>query len=176
MDFTVFLILKDKHTLDRSTICNALMEVFSSVQWRFEVVLTAIAFQGTPWNNKKVVWETFWKGRSRMVVGIINRKKNLHLVLFTFRYSNAFYILHYELQIKSTNSSFSWLFNIRVPKLFRYLSSNPLKIRHELNMTKTVKKKGPMFMLSPGNCYKTPTNPTDSSCRICILKGHCKVF
>lgn len=48
MDFTVFLILKDKHTLDRSTICNALMEVFSSVQWRFEVVLIAIASQGTP--------------------------------------------------------------------------------------------------------------------------------
>lgn len=48
MDFTVFLILKDKHTLDRSTICNAPMEVFSSVQWRFEVVLIAIASQGTP--------------------------------------------------------------------------------------------------------------------------------
>lgn len=43
-----------------------------------------------------------------MVVGIINReKKILHLVLFTFRDSNAFHILHFELQIKSTNSSFS---------------------------------------------------------------------
>lgn len=117
------------------------MEEFSSVQWPFEVVLTAIASQGTPWNsNKKVVWETFWKEWSNMVVGITKRRwfyiwSHLHLEIE----------IHFTLYILSFKTSLlivaSVDYLIHGYLSFRYLSSNPLKIRHELNATKTVKKK-----------------------------------